>query len=388
MESVYPAGLLRILLLMAGIEPNPGPTVWYCAVCNQLLKKNQASVRCNSCQEWSHLRSCSGLQFCSQWNKNFISKCCLRTNQNSSQPNRQSNQSLTQLVPKTPLVILQLNCNSIRFKINEIVNYMSKRDVKIAAIQETKLDNSIDIDVPGYYLMRCDRNTHGGGLAFIIHNDVQYHSMQNLPPVSANDQTFEQLGITVTMGTDVLHLVNVYIPPVSSCPSGYIADISHLLELNDCIILGDMNAHHNSWDTYVPENTRGYDFVDQVDISNFGFLNDSSPTRSTSQCISAPDLTLVSSELLHCTDWSVDPSLGSDHLPILVSVSRHLNIEKDKSKHSSYMNFVKANRDGFREYIETKIEKVPPPRKIHVAEKTLRGIVNKAAHRFIPAGKH
>lgn len=37
------------------------------------------------------------------------------------------------------LNILQFNCNSLKKKSDEIINYMIKFDISIAAIQETKL---------------------------------------------------------------------------------------------------------------------------------------------------------------------------------------------------------------------------------------------------------
>lgn len=40
---------------------NPGPTIWICSVCNNQIRRNFASVKCNQCNNWCHLRSCSGL---------------------------------------------------------------------------------------------------------------------------------------------------------------------------------------------------------------------------------------------------------------------------------------------------------------------------------------
>ena len=42
-EQTIPAGLLRLLLLMAGIEPNPGPEQWHCSVCAH--HQSQANLR-------------------------------------------------------------------------------------------------------------------------------------------------------------------------------------------------------------------------------------------------------------------------------------------------------------------------------------------------------
>lgn len=46
-----PASLLRMLLVKAGIEQNPGSgsTTWLCSVCKLALRGNMSSVKCNGC---------------------------------------------------------------------------------------------------------------------------------------------------------------------------------------------------------------------------------------------------------------------------------------------------------------------------------------------------
>ncbi len=79
-DQLPPAGLVRILLLIAGIEPNPGPIPgWICSLCNQQInERTQTLVKCNKCNNWFHLRknketNCSQLKWsCSQSNKTFF----------------------------------------------------------------------------------------------------------------------------------------------------------------------------------------------------------------------------------------------------------------------------------------------------------------------------
>ena len=73
-----PAGLVKILLLMAGIEPNPGP-VYICPVCLVKLKTNSTSVQCNNCLEWVHHRrqnNCSELISTKDYDKSYICPSC------------------------------------------------------------------------------------------------------------------------------------------------------------------------------------------------------------------------------------------------------------------------------------------------------------------------
>ena len=82
-DQAKSASLVRLLLLMAGIEPNPGPTPgnkFYCPVCKiLLLKKNSSSVRCNECKQWCHFRkinNCSNLKSIKQYTPNYICPSC------------------------------------------------------------------------------------------------------------------------------------------------------------------------------------------------------------------------------------------------------------------------------------------------------------------------
>lgn len=61
MRQLIPAGLPCILLIGAGIEPNPGPRSESIIVqsAQMSLRANTTSVRCTSCNAWCHLRSCS-----------------------------------------------------------------------------------------------------------------------------------------------------------------------------------------------------------------------------------------------------------------------------------------------------------------------------------------
>lgn len=386
MERHYPAGLLQILLIRAGVETNPGPRTWYCSVCKRILEKNKISVRCNTCNGWSHLKPCSGLQSHNQWNANFSSQCCNSTNTNNI---NSSHTNTNQTQAHNPLVILQLNCNGLRFKIHEVIHFMTSNNISIAAIQETKLNqNVVNLSVPGYDIVRQDRShNNGGGLAFIVQEDVQYYCC-NLPNPPSTDVTIEQQGITVIMGTDRMCLVNLYIPPSSSCPPGYKANINHLLQLKQCLILGDVNAHHQAWYSSIPDDPRGIDILDQVDTSDFGILNENSPTRVTTSCSSSPDVSLASVEFLPTTQWSTMPALSSDHIPILITLQISTQVNKEKSRHQCYKNFAKADWDGFLKHVDEKIAKVPSPTNVHSGEKILQGILNKAARLFIPAGKH
>jgi hypothetical protein len=93
--------------------------------------------------------------------------------------------------------LLQLNCQGIKGKATELAVFLHKGNVKIAALQETKLtDRSKDPDFgPDYTLLRKDRGRGGGGLAFLIHKSIPFTPLTLDIPTS--DQTTEALAVQV-----------------------------------------------------------------------------------------------------------------------------------------------------------------------------------------------
>ena len=114
------------LLLLAGdIEPNPGPQVsstnrYPCVVCSTEVR-NQG-ICCDSCDRWCHL-----------------------------------------------------NCSWL--KLNEISLLVSNHNLDVLTLSETWLDASIcdaEVSLPGYNLLRQDRNCHGGGVAIFISASIKW----------------------------------------------------------------------------------------------------------------------------------------------------------------------------------------------------------------------
>lgn len=122
------------------------------------------------------------------------------------------------------------------------------------------------------------------------------------------------------------------------------------------IKLLDLNAHHSTWDLDMADDTRASNIADQIDQSLYGVLNEAYPTRITTSCRSSPDVTLASASLLTCTELTTKFALGSDHIPIIVSM--HKTVNKCLSKRKTYINFAKTDWKGFHEYTERKFTNI------------------------------
>ena len=69
------------------------------------------------------------------------------------------------------MTIASLNVNSLLLHIDEIRMLVNELGIHILALNETKLDKSIDdslVGIEGYTLKRCDRDRHGGGVTIYI----------------------------------------------------------------------------------------------------------------------------------------------------------------------------------------------------------------------------
>ena len=392
-----PAGLVRILLLRAGVESNPGPTPglrFYCCVCDKVLF-NCRSVQCSKCKNWCHFRknnNCCNLKSISYYTPEYICPPC--TNHPSPPPLFPPPPPPSPPPPPPPpppptptpstydsngIKILQFNCNGIKGKLTELLTWMTKEDIKIAAIQETKLNkNSKLSDTPGYTLVRNDRDKDkGGGLAFLIHQNIMF---QNLPNPPADDH-LEYLAIKV----DNLTLINIYIPPSSSCSAGYMPTLAPYLNGNETLLLGDINAHDSLWHSTMLD-TRGSNLADEIGIANMGVLNEEVPTRlPTNGQPSSPDLSLASLDIMPYTSWQAQTSMGSDHLPIIITLQSE--IKETVSDKRTFTNFKKADWDNFEKMTEKEFADLPTPLNIYEGEKMFRSILNKAAKQTIPAGR-
>ena len=119
--------------------------------------------------------------------------------------------------------------------------------------------------------------------------------------------------------------------------------------------------------------------------SNFGILNWNSPTRLPGYINpSSPDVSLASAPLITSTNWQ-KTNLGSDHLPILISLQMNFTI--NPISHRTSFNLKKTNCDRYREKIEDNLSKIRLPINFQKGEKISRAIILKAASHHIPSGR-
>ena len=84
---------------------------------------------------------------------------------------------------KRGLLIFSLNAPSLRKHKDEIEVLMRENKIDILALNETKLDSKIEeeqVSIPGYTVLRCDRNSHGGGVAIYFRDTLNFEHRTDL----------------------------------------------------------------------------------------------------------------------------------------------------------------------------------------------------------------
>ena len=118
----------------------------------------------------------------------------------------------------------------------------------------------------------------------------------------------------------------VYAPPIRSSSTDGRTDSfspSILPSSRNLFILGDFNCHHPLWDLRGTSDPRGEEVFDWVISFDLLPLNDpDTPTlfHRSSGSRSSPNISIAPSSLALSCSGEVLQDLGSDHLPILLSI--------------------------------------------------------------------
>ena len=227
----------------------------------------------------------------------------------------------------------------------------------------------------------------GGGVLILVKTGLSYTSLSSLDPSS------DYLAIAVKIkGAPPIHLFNVYVPPIrSSSSDSFPKSFSPFLLPSSptTYIFGNFNSHHSSWDSHSPEDQSGKDLFDWLLSSDLLPLNNPEHHtllhRATGNR-SSPDLSLIPARIASKCTWQTLPDLGSDHLPISITILTSPLINSFHRPPS--LNYNKARWDDYLTYIDTHC---PTPSNfttlsLSEATHTFTKLLNDAATSAIPFG--
>ncbi|GFU32489.1 RNA-directed DNA polymerase from mobile element jockey [Trichonephila clavipes] len=150
------------------------------------------------------------------------------------------------------LHIVSWNADGIQRKIEELENYINDNSPDIIALQETNLRPCIDLNIPNYSTHRNDRLTHrGGGTAILVKNSIAHHVI-NIYTTAVNITAIEIEG-----PTNNITVCSLYRSP-SSPINSFIPDLIKIFRNRaQCIVVGDYNVRHPTWNPNRRGNTAG-----------------------------------------------------------------------------------------------------------------------------------
>ena len=154
-----------------------------------------------------------------------------------------------------------------------------------------------------------------------------------------------------------MSFLNVYALPICSSPKEGRTDSfspSVLPSSRNLFILGDFNCHHPLWDLRGTYDHCGEEVFDWVISSALLPLNDpDTPTflHRSSGSRSSPDISFAPSTHAFSCSWEVLQDMGSDLLPILLSIPLS-PIFRPNERPPSF-NFQKARWDGIASYFDS-----------------------------------
>ena len=131
--------LLLLLALAGDVHPNPGPSTYPCSVCFRNVTSQCTSYLCTRCSHWVH-SICFGLRNAADYRKanGWICTACMTPPQPHA-PSPPPSPAHTPTMSDKTFNILQWNANGIGNKQTELSIFLEARDIKVAAIQESKL---------------------------------------------------------------------------------------------------------------------------------------------------------------------------------------------------------------------------------------------------------
>ena len=372
------------LMTSGDIETNPGPrTTYTCILCDRRIKEDrQTSIECHdkTRPHWIH-QTCSDTRL-----KDYTEDWTCKNHRHKETKQTDKHNKI-----KKDLQILQININGLRTKIDELQVLVTKENIDIVTIQETKLKKTFKTPtLQNFTTVRTDRdNKDGGGLITYIKDDITFTEIKT--PQLINKDTTELQHIRLHLSTDKkLDLFNIYIPPrqgqhndndISNC-------FRHILNHDRTILLGDINAHDKLWYSPTPDH-RGQLIADLITNSQHIVLNKDTPTRvpmTQGQRPTSPDITTATDEIHRHVTWNTLTALSSDHLPIKIRLNTKTNFRLTQHRHC-YTNYNKANWTEFTNYIDKALEDATNTNDIHKDNKTLTNLILEADKLYIPKGK-
>ena len=155
--------------------------------------------------------------------------------------------------------MIHINANSILSKFEEIKIIAHRTKAAVIGISESKLDETVlnsEILIPGYQILRSDRNRNGGGVLCYIRDTICFKRREKI------STEIENIFFDILLPqTKPILIGNIYRPPDQS---GFLDKLSNAIlntpnfDNQEVFILGDFNINLNYSGRRVPNGVKKY----------------------------------------------------------------------------------------------------------------------------------
>ncbi|KAG0720741.1 RNA-directed DNA polymerase from mobile element jockey [Chionoecetes opilio] len=220
------------------------------------------------------------------------------------------------------LTLLLWNARSLLWKSSELHTYLRDSLPSVAGLCETWLPPHLTLNLPGYSILRRERQQSRGGGVLLALRDVLLHSPLPFPQWPAGH--LEVVAARVSLRRGWLTVAVIYNPGGVATSQGFEHYIASLPP--PVIIMGDFNAHHQCWEPDVPLHKRNPSgntlFKIMLDSPHLSLLSPPGLATRFHPHTCAPSVLdlFIGDPAFTTSTFSTEPYMGSDHLPVLASV--------------------------------------------------------------------
>ena len=197
---------------------------------------------------------------------------------------------LLPLLPPDCLRVFQWNAGDLRAKSTELLHFISSHSIDLICIQESNLNSSSSLRIPGFSALRSDR-THSqsdifstdviqasGGVMIFVRQGLSFSELST-SSLSSLDPYSDYVGVNIFLNdSSLFSFLNVYAPPIcfsltDSKTDSFSSSILH--SSRNLFILRDFNRHHPFWDSKDISDPHRKELFNWVISSDLLLLNNS-----------------------------------------------------------------------------------------------------------------
>lgn len=245
---------------------------------------------------------------------------------------------------RSTIRIMTFNGRSIRSMENraELCLFLINNNIDLGLVQETFLKENDKYYIPGYTVIRMDRDGIGGGLLILVRHGIKFTTIDEKQLAA-----FEHMTIKLNTINGGMYVTNIYISKYSR---GLTAGLKSLLTRENHIILGDWNANHSSW-SRTADNQIGKKLFELIPFNNYFIYAPDEPTYNHSNGTrSTIDFIVSNTEAVPCNIFA-NVDLQSDH----IAVQCDMQCLYDELPKKMVYNYSKANWKLFEDHMNNEL---------------------------------